>query len=376
MSGNPLKLGFIGGGINSAVGNTHRIASQMDHRWILEAGCFSKNSEINLETAHQWGIDTSRLYENWKDLLNKESGKLDAICLLTPTPMHSEMAIEALNLGYAVICEKAMTTNCKNAAAICDTVERNKGFLAVTYNYTGYPMLRELRQMIKSGKLGTLQQIQIEMPQEGFARLDREGKPFVPQSWRLEDGIIPTISLDLGVHLHHMIYFLSGEKPLEVAADQTSFGNFKQVMDTVMCIARYTGNLRSQLWYSKAAFGHRNGLRVRVYGDKASAEWFQMQPEELIFNDIYGNRSVIDRASNVDLANELRYNRFKSGHPAGFIEAFANHYYDLAESLLKFKETGTFDSPWIFPANQAMEGLEMFEAIALASKNHCWQKIS
>jgi len=229
--------------------------------------------------------------------------------------------------------------------------------------------------MIIDGKLGNLSLIQIEMPQEGYARLNKQGKPPKPQAWRLIDGDIPTISLDLGSHLHHMIYFLSGEKPLQVVADQASYGFFKEVTDNVICLARYTGNLRSQIWYSKMALGHRNGLRVRVYGEKGSAEWFQLEPEELVFNNIHGKREIIDRASCVDLADQLRYNRFKSGHPAGFIEAFANHYYDLAESLIEFNQKGHYTSPWVFSALLAKEGLEMLEAISLSAKNNRWQNI-
>jgi len=370
-----LRIGFIGGGLNSAVGHVHRIACQMDHRWVLEAACFSTHEKINRETASQWGLDSSRLYDDWHDLLSSEKDRLDAICLLTPTPMHPEMAIEVLKGGFAVICEKAMATSSKEAIEICKAVAASRGFFAVTYNYTGYPMLRELRQMICDGKLGKINLIQIEMPQEGYARLNKQGEQPLPQAWRLKDGVIPTISLDLGVHLHNMIYFLSNEKPLQVIADQTSYGFFKDVTDNVMCLARYTGNMRSQIWYSKMALGHRNGLRVRVYGDKGSAEWFQLQPEELIFNTIHGKREIIDRASSVELADHLRFNRFKSGHPAGFIEAYANHYYDIADSLLEFKQTGRHTSHWVFSAQQAKEGLEMLEAIAISAKNNCWQDI-
>ena len=372
----PFKIGFIGGGLNSAVGNTHRIASQMDNRWILESGCFSTNDKINRETASVWGVDKSRLYDDWRVLLKNEKNNLDAVCLLTPTPVHSEMVIEALNNGFSVICEKTLATSSKEAAAICRSVEINKGFLAVTYNYTGYPILRELKQMIIDGKLGVINLIQIEMPQEGYLRLNKKGLPPKPQAWRLKDGKVPIISLDLGSHLHNMIYFLTGEKPLQVVADQTSYGFFKDVTDNVICLARYTGNLRSQIWYSKIALGCRNGLRVRVYGNKGSAEWFQLVPEELIFNDIKGKREIIDRASGVEIADQLRYNRFKSGHPDGFMEAFANHYYDLADSLLEFKKTGVYTSPWTFSATLAKEGLEMLEAISRSAKNNRWEKIS
>lgn len=375
MSHLPLKIGFIGGGINSAVGNTHRIATQMDNKWIPEAGCFSTDKKTNLQTADQFGVKQSRTYDTWDDFLKKEQGKLDAVCMLTPTPMHADMVISALNLGYDVICEKAMAKSLNEAIRICEAVKKNNRFLAVTYNYTGYPMLRELRQMVINGTLGTINQIQIEMPQEHFARLDQHGKIPTPQAWRLKDTDIPTISLDLGVHLHHMIYFLCCEKPIEVVADQSSFGFFKEIIDNVMCIARYTNGVKAQLWYSKTAIGYRNGLRVRIYGDKGGAEWFQMQPEELIFNDKYGNRTIVDRASNVELSNKLRYNRFKSGHPAGFIEAFANHYYDIADCLYEFKQTGKQNSPFVFSGDLAKEGLSMFEAISKSAKNNCWEPV-
>jgi predicted dehydrogenase len=138
--------------------------------------------------------------------------------------------------------------------------------------------------------------------------------------------VIPTISLDLGVHVHQMIDFLTGEKPIELVAIQNSQGNFKQVVDNSMCIARYTNNLVCNIWYSKAALGYRNGLRVRVFGEKASIEWYQMDPEFLIYHDNAGRKITLDRANaDIEIANDLRYNRFKSGHPAGFLEAFANH---------------------------------------------------
>lgn len=375
MSNNPLRLGFVGGGLNSAVGNTHRIASQMDSRWALMAGCFSKDNPTNYATAREYRINENRVYNRWQDILSYEKENLDAICILTPTNVHFEMVLDALELGYAVLCEKAMARTYQQAVRICELANKNNSFFAAIYNYTGFPMLRELRQMIQDGMLGSLQQIQIEMPQEGFIRLDKKGQMPRPQKWRLEDGVIPTISLDLGIHLHHLIYFLSGEKPLEVIADQCTFGFFEQIIDNVMCIAKYTGQVRAQIWYSKTALGHRNGLRVRVYGDRGSAEWYQMYPEELQYTDIHGKIEIIDRASCVLIADELRYNRFKSGHPAGFIEAFANHYYDIADCLIEFKNKGSYSSPFVFDCRIARDGLKMLEAIALSANSGTWQKI-
>jgi len=371
MTTKPIRLGFIGGGINSAVGTTHFVAAQMDGLFRVEAGCYSRRPEINTMTADKWGIPSDRLYTTWQEMLDQEQGRLDAIVILTPSPDHRHPVIAALRAGYAVICEKALAVSSQEATEIEDAVRDTGGFLTVTYNYTGYPMVRELRQMIQHGRLGRVEQVHIEMPQEGYARLNREGQPIVPQQWRLRDGTVPTISLDLGVHIHHMMEFLTGEKPRELVATQSSLGRFRQVVDNTMALVRYTSGIESSIWFSKAALGHRNGLRIRVYGDEASAEWFQMEPETLMFCDNRGHQTRIDRASvDVQLAQLERYNRFKAGHPSGFLEAFANLYADIYGQLV-----GENHTDYVFTARHAREGLLMFEAIDQSAREHRWVEI-
>ena len=371
----PLKLAFIGGSIDSAIGYTHYIASQMDHLFSLNAGCFSRTEEINKKTALTWGIPEEHLYSNWETLLEDEKDNLDAVVILTPTQEHFKMIMKALDLGYAVISEKALVSTYEEGLAISKKVEEKKAFFAVTHNYTGYPMLRELQYMIKENKLGKITNINIEMPQESFARVDSYGNKPKPQSWRLTDGKIPGVSLDLGAHLQHMVYFLSNETPTELVSDEASFGCFPEVIDHLSCMARYESGMKSQMWYGKAAIGHRNGLRVRVYGTQGSAEWFQMQPEELMFNTISGDRIIIDRASNVSVASQLRYNRFKSGHPAGFIEAFGNLYVDIAQKLHQYHIDKNHKIDWSYDAIQATKGLEVFEAMSQSTKENRWIKL-
>lgn len=371
----PLKLAFIGGGIDSAIGYTHYIASQMDHLFTVSTGCFSRKEEINTKTGLTWGIEEEHLYSKWESLLEKEVKNVDAVVILTPTPSHYTMIMKALDLGYSVISEKALATTYAEGMNIVKKIAEKKAFLAVTHNYTGYPMLRELQNMIQTDKLGKITNINIEMPQESFARLVNGEQP-TPQSWRLTDGKIPGVSLDLGAHLQHMVYFLTNENPKELVADETSFGWFSQVVDNVSCIARYESGMRSQMWYGKSAIGHRNGLRVRVYGTKGSAEWFQMNPEELNFFSINGDRMIIDRASsNISISNKVRYNRFKAGHPAGFVEAFGNLYFDIFDKLKQYKIDRNYKIDWSYDANQATIGLEIFEAIQRSSKDNVWIKI-
>lgn len=372
----PLRLGFIGGGSNSAVGYTHLIASQMDRRWLLTAGCFSKDEEINYETVEKWNLHGIKTYNDWQEMLKNEKNSLDAVVIITPTPSHPEFIIKAIEMGYPVICEKALTASVREAEEIKAKVDERKAFLAVTYNYLGYPMIRELKDMIEKGEFGKINHIYIEMPQEGFSRLNPDGSIPRVQDWRLKDGFIPTISLDLGVHLHSIVYFLTGQRPLETVADYSTYGWFKDIVDNVSAIVRYTGDIRCIMWYSKSALGHRNGLRIRIYGEKMGAEWYQMDPEELILCSIDGERSIIDRASSmVRVSAEQRYNRFKAGHPAGFIEAFANLYVDIAECLVDYKEKGEFYSPYVFGVDVALEGMKLLEAFSLSVKNKGWIRL-
>lgn len=371
----PLSLGFIGGSIKSAVGYTHFVASKMDNYWTLEAGCFSQDIKNNQETAKAYGINENRVYDNWQEMLQSERGKLDAIVVLAPTPIHFEMVIACLKYGYAVICEKALALNSAEIEKIIRLRDEMNSFVAVTYNYSGYPIIRELRKKIESGRLGRILHFQAEMPQEGFMRVDPHGNKPSPQSWRLSDAKVPTIYLDLAVHLHQLVHYLLHKKPLEAIATQGSFGWFPEIVDNVSSLCRYAGGIQGQFWFSKSALGHRNGLRLRIYGSQAAAEWYQGNPEELTISYADGRREIVDRASPTEIAPTPRYNRFKSGHPAGFIEAFANLYRDIATALMKYHLSANWYSEEIFGPELALEGLQLLQAMVKSTKTKQWQQV-
>ena len=378
MPKNTLKLGIIGGALDSAIGRSHHIASQMDGRFRIVAGCFSLMPQLNERTAAQLDIPSDRLYRDWRAFIRAETGNLDAVLLLTPTPLHAEMAVEALAAGLPVISEKALSVSSAEAEAIRSARDQNKGFVAVTYNYTGYPIIRELRHMIENGKLGKIAHVDAEMPQEGFLRLvgAEDTKP-QPQAWRLKDGFIPTVSLDLGVHLHHLIHFLTQASPIDVCAMEQQQGHFDGIIDNVQCLARYTGDFPVRLWYGKTALGHANGLRIRVFGTEASAEWVQMNPEYLTLHDNRGHTSLITRAANgLHICNQERYTRFKAGHPAGFMEAFANYYFDLADWLIRHCNGDCQPHPMVAGVEIAEGGLRMMEAIARSARSRSWQAVT
>ena len=369
-----MRIGIVGGGINSAIGITHKIALQMDNRFEIVAGCFSRNEKINDQTANAWCVDN--LYYNYHDLLKNESRSLDGVVVLTPTNMHMGVVSEALKLKLPVICEKTVTDTLKDALELKGLLEKNNGFLSVTYNYTGYPMVREIKQMIQSGKLGNIIQINVKMPQEGFIRKVKDGSIPIPQGWRLQDGKISTISLDLGTHLSSMIEFLIKKFPKEVVAMKNSYGHH-DVTDNVFCMVKYDGNIDCQMWFSKSALGHKNGLSVEVYGEKGSVSWQQMNPELLVFNDDLGRTIHLDRSSKeIEIAGLKRYERFKSGHPAGFIEAFANYYDDVYDSLSAFKKGNKHQSDYVFTIEASINGLALMEAIETSVMKKEWVKVN
>jgi predicted dehydrogenase len=371
----PLQLAFIGGAIHSAVGYTHFVASTMDHRWAVVAGSFSRDADKNSETAQKYGVEANRAYTDWRDMLRAEKQRIDAVAILLPTPLHFEVAELCMTMGIPVICEKALSINAAQSKQLLDIRNQNQAFLAVTYNYSGYPILRELRTMIENGVLGNILHFSIEMPQEGFIRVDGNGNKPHPQSWRLQDDEIPTIHLDLAVHVHELIYYLTKRKPLEVISSQSSKGWFQHIIDNVYCMCKYEDAMDGQIWFSKSALGHRNGLRLRIYGSEASAEWIQMYPEELLVSYGNGRRQVIDRASIVSVANEVRYTRFKAGHPAGFVEAFSNLYADIADTLIAYKRTGTWHSDEVFSIELALEGLYFLETMVKSSHSKKWESV-
>jgi len=369
-----FRLAFVGGAPNSAAGYAHFVAARMDGLWDLQAGAFSRCEEMNAKAADIYGVPAERTYLGIEELLDKESKRLDAVAILTPTPSHAKMVLECLQRGLPVICEKSLAMTGGEASKIRDLCSQKNGFLAVIYNYSGYPMVRELRRMIREGVLGEILHFQAEMPQEGFLRVDDQGNKPMPQEWRKMDGPVPTLHLDLAVHLHELVHYLTGQKPQEVVADQSSRGWFP-VVDNVNCLARYSGNVQGQFWFSKCAIGHRNGLRLRLYGSKGSAEWYQLNPEEVVLSYADGRRQVFDRASNAKVASLHRYNRFKAGHPAGFNEALANLYFDIYTALSGYKMNGKQESEEVFGADLAAEGLGFLEAIVRSCKTKQWEQI-
>lgn len=365
-----FKLAFIGGSIHSIAGYPHLVASQMDNKFEVVAAAFSKDEEINKETSKLFGV--KNIYSNWKDLLKKEKDNIDAVVILVPTNMHGEVIFETLKYDLPIICEKPLVGSMEESEQLNKIYDDKKHFLLVTNNYSGYPMVREIKKRIEENHFGNILNLRLKMPQESFLRPPRSVR--YPQKWRLKDNFIPMISLDLGSHLHHLSTFLLDEEPKEVFAQYSNFSAYN-VVDDVNMMVNYKSGISGNMWLSKTALGNRNGLTIELYGSDASAVWHQEDPETLKISYSNGDKMIVDRGSDIRINNKL-YNRMTAGHPSGFIEAFANLYNNIYDCLLEFKTEGTKNkNNFVFGVDHAVRGLQFLHMASISNKSKNWEEV-
>lgn len=371
-----IKLGIIGGGVNSSIGWAHVSAAQMDGKFKVEGGCFSREITNSLKTAEIWNLDPQRVYQSVDSLIKNENNRLDAIAILTPTPNHLESFNKLTMAKLPIICEKPLATSSKDAILMKEMSAKNNNLTAVTFNYSGYPMIRELKEIIACGEIGEIIHVQMEMPQEFFLKLDPiSGQLTKPRGWRLKDEFIPTICLDLGVHLHHLCCFLTELKIKSVNATMSKSIIHPEIIDDVMMWLKFENDAQGSFWFSKSALGHRNGLKIRVYGTKGSAVWKHKTPEVVSISLNNGEIQILDRGGKTKIAGQDRYNRYRAGHPSGFIEAFCNVYNDIGEAINRHKKGLAFDNRYIYGIDHSIEGLQLFERAVESNNSKVWKKL-
>lgn len=359
MARRRLKIGFIGGGINSAIGHVHRSAVSMDGLYSIEGGVFSRNFDINRRSAEEYCFDERRAYASVDELL--QNANLDLVSILTPSPNHVDMISILNERGVSVVCEKPLLSSLDEWARVKDVWNGN-GKLFTVYNYTGYPMVREARSIVAAGTLGKVLQVIVEMPNEGMVRPPRiGGEPKPPQSWRLKDAIIPHAALDLATHAIQLSRFIVQEELATAVGRFANHSRFENIKDTHQIVGELTNGASFSLWISKTALGCRNGLNIRIFCEKGSLYWVQTEPESLSITDGSGLLTKIDRSNSSGEGYHARYDRFKVGHPAGYIEAFANYYRDIFD-VITGKEPGRANS-FLFGLSDSYEELVVLETL-------------
>jgi predicted dehydrogenase len=332
-----LRLGMVGGGPGAFIGAIHRIAARMDDRFELVAGALSSDPERSRAAALDLHVGPERAYGNFAEMAAAEArrpDRIDAVSIVTPNHAHFGPAKAFLEAGIHVICDKPLATTVEDALALAEMVRRSGLIFGLTHNYTGYPLVRQAREMIEAGELGQIRVVQVEYAQDWLTTaVEATGQK--QAVWRTDPAQSgPAGSLgDIGTHAYNIACFVTGLQCEQVAADVSIFVPGRRLDDNVHTLLRFEGGARGMLWASQVAAGSENNLRLRVYGEKAGLEWGQENPNYLRFMPYGKPPMTISRAGAGATASAKHASRIPSGHPEGYLEAFAQLYADLAEQM-------------------------------------------
>ncbi len=333
----PLRLGMVGGGQGAYIGNIHRLAARLDGQWQLVAGAFDVDPERGRAFALSQGLDPARSYGTWQELIAAEAARpdrMEAVAICTPNFTHYPIAKALIEAGFDVICEKPLTATLADAVALEQLARDSGRFVGVTYTYSGYPMVHEARVRVAAGEIGAVRTVQVEYPLEWMATaIEQQGN--AQAAWRtdpVKNGRGGSIG-DIGTHAYHLAGFVSGLTLDSLTADLATFVSGRALDDNAHVMLRYQGGARGLLWSSQVAIGHSNGVRLRVFGETGSLQWYQEQPNELILTPLEGRVQVVKRGA-PDLSEDAQARtRTPPGHPEGYLEAFANLYAGFAEAI-------------------------------------------
>lgn len=334
---NKIKIGFVGGGPNSFIGYTHRLAARFDNRFDFVAGVFSKDKKKSKEFGNSLGLDPDRCYNDYKTMAKNESVRPDgvqAIGIMTPSGDHYKIAKEFIKKNVHIICDKPLTSTVEDAVALEKLVYKTKIVFALTHNYSSYPMLREAKKLVEKNKIGIIKLINVEYPQ-GYTVAVKKKDEKSTLKWRLDKNMCgPSMILaEIGTHAYHLMRYVTGLEVKEVSAEVNSLSDEISVDDNAFMTVRMNNKARGLIWVSSAATGGENGLKIRVYGTKGAVEWLQDDPNILKFTELNSSTQIITRASDAVSDLSIQSSRVAAGHPEGFFEAFANIYTEFADSI-------------------------------------------
>ncbi|PUA28046.1 MAG: oxidoreductase [Cellvibrio sp. 79] len=375
-----IRYAMVGGGRGAFIGAVHRIAARLDDRFELVAGALSSNPENAKLSAADLHIAADRAYTSFEEMLRVEKTRTDgiqAVVIVTPNHMHFPVAKACLEAGVDVICDKPVTRTLEEALELEQIVKKSGCFFALTHNYSAYPLVRYAREIIAQGKLGNLRVVQVEYPQEWLTQAAADDNK--QASWRTDparSGAAGCLG-DIGTHAFQLAQFITQQKVNSVSADLTSFVDGRLVDDNVHALLRFDGGAKGMLWSSQVAPGCENGLRIRVFGDKAGIEWAQENPNELWFAELNKPRQRITRRGDIGSEIAARGMRTPGGHPEGYLEGFANLYKDIADILVARQQgEAHFLQDWVPDIDTGVEGMRFIQAVLDSSKKDgAWTKL-
>ncbi len=384
MKNRKLRMGMVGGGVGAFIGAVHRLAANLDGQIELVCGAFSSSPEKSKQTGEELFLEPSRVYGSFKEMIETEAGlpedvRMDFVSIVTPNHVHAEPAILALNHGFPVIIDKPLCFNIEEAFAIKKKVEETGLPFALTHTYTGYPMVKEARQIVKSGKLGAIRKIMVEYPQ-GWLAEKIEDSDQKQAAWRTDPKRSGKSGAygDIGTHAANMAEYVSGLNIIKVLSQLTKVVPGRLLDDDANALLEFEGGIPGILSVSQISAGEENAIKVRVYGEKGGIIWTQRDPNSLIvtWNDkpheIY--RTGTGYVSEVAQANS----RTPAGHPEGYLEAFANIYRNFvmhlrAHSAGEEHNMEVYDYPEI---EDGVHGMSMVDAVVESTdRGNVWIEV-
>ena len=371
LMGRRLRLAVIGGGPGSFIGAMHRQAARLDDRYELVAAALSSDPERARLGGQGIGIPLDRCYPSGQALIDAEAQRADGaevIAIMTPNDSHYAFAMQALERGMDVICDKPMTNTLAQAQALHARVEATGHVFCLTHNYTGYPLVRQAKAMVMAGELGEIRLVQVEYVQGGRAKAGPARRPWKDDPARSGPSLVLG---DIGTHAHNLLCFMTNLSVSEVAADVGCVVPDRVAHDYAGAMLRMSNGARGSFWVTQAAAGVENSLRIRISGSLGSLEWQQEHPQVLQFKPLGAPAQVRTPNGPGTLPLAARSSRIVAGHPEGFHEAFANLYTDAADAIAA-RRSGQVPDPLslFFPnAHDGLQGLRFVTAAMASSAN-------
>lgn len=371
----PIRLGMVGGGRDAFIGGVHRIASRIDGRFQLVAGCFSATAEKSRASGADLGIDPARTYADFTAMAQREArlkDGIEAVAIVTPNHVHYAAAREFLKRGIHVICDKPLTSNLPDARKLVAAAEKSDALFVLTHNYTGYPMVRQAREMVAGGELGDIRLVQVEYAQDWLT----EPASNKQADWRTDPAQSGAggSTGDIGTHAFNLASFVSGLELEALAADLQAFVSGRRLDDNGHVLLRWKGGARGMLWCSQVAPGNENGLRLRIYGTKGGLEWAQEDPNYLWHTAFGEAKRLITRGGAGSGAAAGRVSRIPPGHPEGYLEGFATIYAEAARAIQARRDGVAVDPDVAFPTvHDGLKGVQFVDACVRSSaRNAAW----
>jgi len=367
-----IRLGMVGGGRDAFIGGVHRMAARLDDHYELVAGAFSSTAEKSAASAADLGVDSDRAYASFAEMAERESARQDgieAVSIVTPNHLHFSVAQAFLAQGIHVICDKPLTSSLSDARLLVAAAQKSNALFVLTHNYTGYPMIRQARDMVASGRLGDIRVVQIEYPQDWLStNIEDSGQK--QAGWRTDperSGMGGCIG-DIGTHAFNLGTFVTGLELEALCADIQTFVEGRQLDDNAHVMLRFKGGARGMLWSSQVAPGNENALRLRVYGSKGGIEWQQEDPNYLWYTALGEPTQLLTRGGSG--ANEAAnaVTRIPGGHPEGYLEGFANLYADAAHAIIDARNGESPQAGSLLPTVQdGLAGVAFVAAVVTSS---------